>query len=66
MQEYFIELSKYFINIAMILYTLVSFYAFRYSKEYQRRGVCLAQNILMFLVQILIYVNLVLVSEDVR
>lgn len=66
MQEYFIELSKYFINIAMILYTLVSFYAFRYSKEYQRRGVCLVQNILMFLVQVLIFVNLILVSKDVR
>ncbi len=66
MQEYFIELSKYFINIFMILYTLVTFYAFRYSKESERRGVCLVQNIFMFIVQILIFLNLALVSKDIR
>ena len=66
MQEYIIELSKYFITGAMVLYTLVSFYAFRYKKEQDRRGVCLVQNILMFLVQILCFLNLTLVSDDIQ
>ncbi len=64
MQEYIIELSKYFIAGAMVLYTLVSFYAFRYKREQDRRGVCLVQNVLMFTVQILCFLNLTLVSED--
>lgn len=66
MQEYIIELSKYFINLLMILYTLTSFYAFRYRNEYERRGVYVVQTILIFLVQISCFLNLTLESRDIK
>lgn len=66
MQEYIVELSKYIINILMILYTLVSLYAFRYCREEDRRGVCIVQTILMFVVQIFCFLVLTLVSKDMQ
>ena len=66
MQEYVVELSKYFINILMVIYTLTCFYAFRYQGEQERRGIYLVQNILMVLVQVLCFLNLTLVSEDTQ
>lgn len=66
MQEYVIELSKYFINILMILYTLTCFYAFRYREEQKRRGVYIVQNILMILVQVLCFLNLSMVGKDIQ
>lgn len=64
MWEYVVELSKYFINFAIILYTLVSFYALRFNREADRRIVCILQNGLMFAVLILCFVNLIVVSEE--
>ena len=66
MQEYIIELSKYFINIVMILYTLTCFYAFRYRRESERKGIYILQTVLMFAVQIMCFLNLTLVSEDIQ
>lgn len=66
MQEYIVELSKYIINILMILYTLVSFYAFRYHREEDRKGVCIVQTVLMFAVQIMCFLVLTLVSKDMQ
>lgn len=66
MQEYIVELSKYFINFLMIVYTLVSFFALVRSKEEKRRGVCMVQTALMFLMQILCFLNLTLVSKDMQ
>lgn len=66
MQEYVIELSKYFINILIVLYTLTCFYAFRYQEERERRGIYIFQNVLMVLVQVLCFLNLSLVSEDMQ
>lgn len=66
MQEYIVELSKYFINIFIILYTLVSFYAFRYWEEEQRKGIYAIQNILMFFVQVLCFLNLSMVNDDIQ
>lgn len=64
MQEYIVELSKYFINILIVLYTLTCFYAFRYQEEYERRFIYIVQNVLMVLVQVFCFLNLTLVSED--
>lgn len=66
MQEYVVELSKYAINILMILYTLTCFYAFRYREEERRKGVCIVQNILMILVQVLCFLNLSIVGKDIQ
>ena len=49
MQEYVVEISKYLINILMVLYTLVSFWALFYKREQDRRGIYIVQNIFMVL-----------------
>ncbi len=66
MQEYIVELSKYFINILMVLYTLTSFWAFRYREEQERKGIYIVQNITMVLVQVLCFLNLSLVGKDIQ
>ncbi len=66
MQEYIVELSKYFIAGFMVLYTLTCFYAFRYREEQDRKGVYMVQNILMFLVQVLCFMNLSMESQDIQ
>lgn len=66
MQEYIVELSKYFINILIILYTLTCFYAFRYKEEQERKGVSIVQNILMVSIQVLCFLNLAIVSKDIQ
>ena len=64
MQEYVIELSKYFIAFFMVLYTASCFYTFRYPVGEKHRGVFILQDLLMFLVQVLCFLNLSLVSGD--
>ncbi len=66
MSEYVIELSKYFICGLMVLYTFCCIYAFRYAKECGNRPVFVVQNILMFLIQTLCFVNLILISDDIQ
>ncbi len=66
MQEYIIELSKYFIVLFMVLYTFTCFYAFRYREEKSGSFIYVIQNILMFLVQVLGFLDLSLVSKDIR
>ena len=43
MQEYVIELSKYFIAFFMVLYTASCFYTFRYPVGEKHRGVFILQ-----------------------
>ena len=64
MQEYVIELSKYFIAFFIVLYTASCFYTFRYPVGEKHRGVFILQDLLMFLVQVLCFLNLSLVSGD--
>ena len=59
MQEYVIELSKYFIAFFMVLYTASCFYTFRYPVGEKHRGVFILQDLLMFLVQVLCFLNLI-------
>ena len=66
MQEYVVEISKYLINILMVLYTLVSFWVLFYKREQDRRGIYIVQNIFMVLVQVLCFLNLSLVSDDTQ
>ena len=51
MQEYIIQLSKYFIVIFMALYTYEGFAVFRFKDEASRSGIYLRQNVLMFFIQ---------------
>ncbi len=64
MSEYVIELSKYFICGLMVLYTVNCIYLFRYGADCGRRPAHIIQNILMFLIQTLCFVDLVLCSGD--
>lgn len=66
MQEYIIELSRYFIMIFMVLYALLGFYVFRYRDEERRKPLYVMQNVLMFLVQVLGFLDLSLVSGDIQ
>lgn len=66
MSEYVIELSKYFINIMMVVYTLSCLYSFRYAGKSGNRPVYVIQNVFMFLIQTLCFVNLVLISGDIK
>ncbi len=66
MQEYIVELSKYFITIGMALYAFACFYAFRYRKEEERKGIYIAQNIIMFFLQAVSFLDLYIASRDIQ
>ena len=66
MSEYIIELSKYFICILMVLYTLCNLYAFRYGGASGKRPVYTIQNIILFLIQTFCFADLILISEDIQ
>ena len=65
MQEYVTELSKYFINICMIIYTLECFLVFT-GKKRITRVIYITQSILIFLIQLMCFVDMILVSEDMQ
>lgn len=65
MQRYVTELSKYFINICMIIYTLECFLAFA-EKRVNSRLINATQKILIFLIQALCFADLMLVSGDMQ
>lgn len=64
MQEYIVELSKYFIVAFMVLYTFSCFYAFRYRDERNRKKIYPVQNALMFLVQVFAFFDLCMETRD--
>lgn len=64
MSEYVIELSKYFICGLMLLYTISCVCAFRHAGTRGNRPVYIIQNVLMFMIQTLCFVNLVLVTRE--
>lgn len=66
MQEYMIELSKYFITICMAFYTYECFAVFRFRKEKDRHGIYVRQNIFMFFIQFFCFLNLTLVSGNLE
>lgn len=64
MQEYIIELSKYFIAICMTLYTYECFAVFRFKEEESRNGIYIRQNILMFFIQFFCFFSLSIKKGD--
>ncbi len=64
MLEYIVEVSKYFITAFIAIYAFTCLYAFRYREEKRRSGIYIAQNILMFLVQIFSFFDLAVVSKE--
>ncbi len=65
MQQYIIELSKYGITFGMLVYTISTLAAFAFGKE-ASRAVCFFQSALLFLTQLLCFLNLTLVSRDME
>lgn len=63
MREYFIELSKYGITACMLIYTIGCFAAFSFGRE-TKRWVYVIQCVLLFLTQLMIFLNLFLVSGN--
>lgn len=66
MQEYILELSKYFITVCMLFYTFECFWVFRYRDEEDRKGSYVRQNIFMFLISLGCFVDLALVSRKME
>ena len=64
MQEYIIELSKYVISLLIAIYTLLSFLALRHLKGERGHGLYIVQDMLIFAVQLLCFLNLSLISRD--
>lgn len=65
MREYIVELSKYFIVIFMVLYTLSCFYMFRYREERERKKIYTFQNVLMFAVQLFAFFDLCMETKNI-
>ena len=65
MKEYVTELSKYFINICMVIYTLNSFLVFA-GERVNDKVIHIVQKILIFLIQIACFADLMLVSGDMQ
>lgn len=65
MQEYFFELSKYVITALMVIYTAGSFAALD-DRLAQRRSMYVVQSILVFLVQMVLFADLVIVSKNME
>lgn len=65
MQEYITELSKYGIAICMMLYTICCFVSLC-GKNEKVHGLYTVQSILMFLMQLLLFLDLALVSGDMQ
>lgn len=66
MQQYIVELSKYFIAVFIAVYAFTCFYVFRYHEEERRKRIYITQNILMFLIQALSFLTLTIVSRDIQ
>lgn len=66
MQEYIVELSKYFIVIFMVLYTFSCFCVLCYQEENKKTGIYVFQNVMMFFVQVLCFLDLSLVGGDIQ
>lgn len=58
MQEYFIELSKYFIAAFMALYAFFSFLVFQFKEEARRKWIYGGQGGLLFLIQFFCFFTL--------
>lgn len=64
MQEYFVELSKYFIAVLIALYTFFSFFVFRFKEEARRKWIYAGQGILLFLIQLFCFLTLYYKSKN--
>ena len=65
MTEYITEVSKYIITVLMALYTLCGFMCLTDKLE-KKKFLYIIQNIFMFFMQFLMFLDLTLVSRDLE
>ncbi|MBQ6130032.1 MAG: FtsW/RodA/SpoVE family cell cycle protein [Lachnospiraceae bacterium] len=61
-----IEISKHVILICMCIYTIQCFAVFRYSNEYDRKGIYIRQNFFMVMVHFLGFISLYAQNQDLK
>lgn len=66
MQYYIVEFSKYVIAVLMGIYTLEAFVALGKSRDSEKTGVFVRQNIYMFLIQFLAYLSMCLQTGQIE
>ena len=66
MQQYIIQLSKYFIVIFMALYTYDVFAVFLFKDEESRSGIYVRQNILLFFIQFASFLTICIQSGNLE
>ena len=66
MDRIIIEVSRYLIIIFMGIYTIQCFAVFRFSNEYDRKGIYLRQNFFMVMVHFCGFVSLYAQKGDIR
>jgi len=66
MQQYIVELSKYFIIICMAIFTYEGFAVFRYKEEISRNGIYVRQGILLFFIQFFSFLIICINSENIE
>ena len=65
MRQYITELSKYIIAVLMLLYTLGSLWSL-FDRERRKSVVYLLQNLLMFVIQIFMFIDLALINAEME
>ena len=64
MQEYLIQLSGYFITLFILLYTLLSFWAFVFKQEDNYKAIFIFQDLLMFAALLFCFMDISLVIRQ--
>ena len=59
MELYVTEISKYVIDLFMLIYVIEAFMAFRYKTEKKRKGLYIRQIICMFAMQISCFIQII-------
>ena len=59
MELYVTEISKYVIDIFMLIYVIEAFMAFRYKTEKKRKGLYIRQIICMFAMQVSCFIQII-------
>ncbi|MBP3205177.1 MAG: FtsW/RodA/SpoVE family cell cycle protein [Lachnospiraceae bacterium] len=66
MREYIVELSKYFICILMVLYTLCCYLALPHAARVRKSPVYVIQGLIMLALQACCFADLVIISNDIQ
>ena len=66
MDRIVIEICRYLIIICMSVYTIQCFAVFRFSNEYDRKGIYLRQNFFMVVIHFMSFLSLYAMDGDIK